>query len=57
MFFRDLLVCNKNWSESTELVIISNEEYEAVSMSARSARPVFGNRQVLWFRDCVVMLL
>lgn len=57
MFFRDLLVCNKNWSESTELVIISNEEFDAVSMSARSARPVFGNRQVLWFRDCVVMLL
>lgn len=57
MFFRDLLVCNKNWSESTDLVIISNEEYDAVSMSARSARSVFGNRQVLWFRDCVVMLL
>ncbi len=57
MFFRDLLECNKNWSESSELVIISNEEYEAVSMSVRSARPVFGARLVLWFRDRVVMLL
>lgn len=57
MSFRDLLVCNKDWEQTTNLIIISKDESEAVPISARAARSIFGDRQVLWFRDCVVMLL
>lgn len=57
MLFRDLVVCNKDWEETSGLIIISKDSSEAVSISARVARSIFGDRQVLWFRDCVVMLL
>lgn len=57
MLFRDLVICNKNWEETTNLIIVSKDESEAVPIGARAARSIFGERQVLWFRDCVVMLL
>lgn len=60
MKFHDLAICNKDWDESTKLIIIdfvSNGEPEAVPINVRAARSIFGDRQVLWFRDCVVMLL
>ena len=57
MSFRDLVVCNKDWEETTNLIIISKDESEALPIMARAARSIFGDRQVLWFRDCVVMLL
>lgn len=57
MLFRDLVVCNKNWEGTSELIIVSKDHYDVVSMAARPARSVFGDRQVLWFRDNVVMLL
>lgn len=57
MFFRDLLVCNKDWEQTTNLIIISKDDSEAIPIAARAARSIFGDRQVLWFRDCVVMLL
>lgn len=57
MSFRDLVSCNKDWEETTELIIVSKDSSEAVPIRARAARSIFGDRQVLWFRDCVVMLL
>lgn len=57
VFFRDLVVCNKDWEGTSELVIISSDPYDVASMAARAARSVFGDRQVLWFRDNVVILL
>lgn len=62
MLFRDLVVCNKDWDESTRLIIIdfpsnSNGVPQSVSSTARAALSIFGDRSVLWFRDCVVMLL
>lgn len=57
MLFRDLLVCNKDWEDTTNLIVISKDDSEAVPIAARSARSLFGDHQVLWFRDCVVMLL
>lgn len=56
MFFRDLVTCNKDWEETTELIIVSKYSSVAGPMRARVARSIFGDRQVLWFRDCVVML-
>ena len=57
MLFRDLIVSNKDWSDSTELIIIDPSNHDSVIMQARPARSIFGDRQVSWFRDCVVMLL
>ena len=57
MLFRDLVVCNKDWEETTGLILISKGESDPIPMAARAARSIFGDRQVLWFRDCVVMLL
>ncbi len=57
MLFRDLVTCNKDWEETSELIIVSRDSSEAVPLRARAARSIFGDRQVLWFRDCVVMLL
>lgn len=57
MLFRDLVVCNKDWDEFTDLIIVSKNDSEAVPIRSRAARSLFGDRQVLWFRDCVVMLL
>uniref|UniRef100_A0AAU8B887 Uncharacterized protein n=1 Tax=Dulem virus 192 TaxID=3145669 RepID=A0AAU8B887_9VIRU len=57
MLFRDLLVCNKDWDETTDLIVVSNDSFDAIPIRGRAARSLFGDRQVLWFRDCVVMLL
>lgn len=57
MFFRDLILCNKDWQDSTELIIISQADTEAAPLRAKAARSIFGERQVLWFKDEVVMLV
>lgn len=57
MFFRDLCICNKDWDDSTDLIIVSKNDSDAVPLRVKAARSMFGDRQVLWFRDCVVMLL
>ncbi len=57
MLFRDLLACNKDWEETTELIVVSKDSPDAVPIRRFSARFVYGDRQVLWFRDRVVMLL
>lgn len=57
MFLRDLIVCNKDWEESSELIVVSKDNSEAVPIRVRDACSVFGDRCVLWFRDCVVMLV
>lgn len=57
MLFRDLVVCNKDWTESTELIIVSADDHEPCAIKARVARSLFGDHCVSWFRDCVVMLL
>lgn len=56
MFFRDLVVCNKSWQDTTELIIISDSDRDACGMRAKVARSIFGDCQVLWFKDDVVML-
>lgn len=56
MFFRDLSLCNKDWDDMTDLIIVSKNDSDAVPLRAKAARAMFGDRQVLWFRDCVVML-
>lgn len=57
MFFRDLVMCNKDWDDATDLIIVSKNDSDAVPLRVKAARSIFGDRQVLWFRDCVVMLL
>lgn len=57
MSFSDLVVCNKLWEENTPLIVISQDDLQASPVTARIARSLFGKRQVLWFRDCVVMVL
>lgn len=57
MFFRDLLTLNKDWQDSTNLIVISQSDTEAVTMRCKVARSIFGERQVLWFKDDVVMLM
>lgn len=57
MLFRDLVVCNKDWTESTELIVVSADDHEPCAIKARVARSLFGDHCVSWFRDCVVMLL
>ena len=56
MFFRDLCICNKDWDEMTDLIIITAMSNDATPMKARAARTIFGERQVLWFKDTVVVL-
>uniref|UniRef100_A0AAU8AZR2 Uncharacterized protein n=1 Tax=Dulem virus 156 TaxID=3145633 RepID=A0AAU8AZR2_9VIRU len=56
MLFRDLLNCNKDWDDAFRLFIVSKDDSDAVSLNCRVARSLFGDRQVMWFRDCVVML-
>ena len=57
MIFRDLSLCNKDWDDMTDLIIVSKNDSDAVPLRVKAARAMFGDRQVLWFRDCVVMLL
>lgn len=57
MFFSDLVMCNKDWDDMTNLIIVSKNDSDAVPLRVKAARSIFGDRQVLWFRDCVVMLL
>lgn len=56
MSFLDLVVCNKDWQDTSDLIIVSKDDFEPVTMKIHFARSLFGSRQVLWFRDCVVML-
>lgn len=57
MTFYELVDSNKEWSDSTELVIISDKDRNADTICARAARTIFADRVVLWFKDDVVMLL
>ena len=57
MLFGDLVICNKSWSDTTDLIIISQTDKDATPMRCRAARTIFKDRQVLWFKDDVVMLL
>jgi hypothetical protein len=57
MTFYELVDTNKEWSDSTELVIISDKDRNADTVRARAARQIFAGRAVLWFKDDVVMLL
>lgn len=57
MTFYELVDTNKDWSDSTELVIISDKDRNADTIRARAARSIFADRAVLWFKADVVMLL
>lgn len=57
MLFRDLVVCNKDWEETSEIIVISRDNLEATPIRVRAARSIFGDHQVLWFKERVVMLV
>lgn len=56
MLLRDLIAINKDWQETTDLIIVSKDDSDPAALKCRVALSLFGDRQVLWFRDCVVML-
>lgn len=57
MLMRDLLACNKDWQDDTDLIVVAKDDVSPVAIRPRVALAMFGSRQVLWFRDCVVMVL
>ncbi len=57
MLFRDLVKCNKEWDVYTDLLIISTESLNANPRKLMVALDLFGDRQVVWFIDRVVVLL
>lgn len=57
MPFRDLVVCNKDWEETSEIIVISRDNLEATPIRVRAARSIFGDHLVLWFKERVVMLV
>lgn len=57
MFFKDLLVINKNWSEDSTLVIVDREQSEPQSLKMRFCRSLYGERMVCWFKEDVVILM
>ena len=56
MLFKDLLVINKNWDEMTSLVIIDRDADSPQQLKCRFARSLYGSKQVMWFKDDVVIL-
>uniref|UniRef100_A0AAU8B779 Uncharacterized protein n=1 Tax=Dulem virus 146 TaxID=3145623 RepID=A0AAU8B779_9VIRU len=57
MKFYDLCVSCKNWEESTNLIVVSGDDFDGQLIPVRSAKVLYKDRRVLWFKDCVVMLL
>ena len=57
MFFKDLLVINKNWTEDSTLVIVDREQSDPQSLKSRFARSLYGDRMVCWFKEDVVILM
>lgn len=57
VLLKDLLVCNKNWDDQTSLVIVDRDQKEPQYLRLRFVRALFGDRQVCWFRDDVVILI
>lgn len=57
MFFKDLLTVNKNWDDSTTLVIVDRDQSEPQSLKSRFARSLYGDRMVCWFKEDVVILM
>lgn len=57
MLLKDLLVVNKNWSEDSTLVIVDRDQEEPQSLKSRFARSIYGDRNVCWFKEDVVILM
>lgn len=57
MLFKDLLVINKNWTEDSTLVIVDRDQDEPQSLKSRFARSIYGDRNVCWFKEDVVILM
>lgn len=57
MLLKDLLVVNKNWSEDSTLVIVDREQVEPQSLKSRFAWSIYGDRNVCWFKEDVVILM
>lgn len=57
MILGELLVTNRDWSEDDILVVVTKDDLDPAPLRPRFARSVFGDRQVLWFKDRVVMIL
>lgn len=51
-----LLNCNRDWSEDDVLVIVTKDDLDPAPLRPRFARSVFGEREVIWFKDRVVMV-
>lgn len=51
-----LIDCNMDWNDRTELILIMDSDMSHDVITCRSARCLFGNRSVFWFKDTVVML-
>lgn len=57
MFLKDLLVINKNWDDTSTLVIVDHEASEPRSLKLRFVRSLYGDRMVCWFKEDVVILM
>lgn len=57
MFLKDLLVINKNWDDTSTLVIVDREVSEPRSLKLRFVRSLYGDRMVCWFKEDVVILM
>lgn len=57
MFLKDLLVINKNWDDTSTLVIVDREASEPQSLKLRFVRSLYGDRMVCWFKEDVVILM
>lgn len=57
MLFKDLLVVNKNWPNDCTLIVIDRDQSDLRALEARLARSIYGDRNVCWFREDVVVLM
>lgn len=57
MLFKDLLITNKNWLNDCTLIVIDRDQSDLRALEPRLARSIYGDRNVCWFREDVVVLM
>lgn len=57
MVFKDLLVVNKNWPNDCTLFVVDRDAGDLRAVDSRLARSIYGDRNVCWFREDVVILM
>lgn len=57
MLFKDLLITNKNWFNDCTLIVIDRDQSDLRALEPRLARSIYGDRNVCWFREDVVVLM